>query len=165
MARPRSRLAAAAAYWSSAPSLSASASSASRRTNVSSVFQGARTNRLHQRLGTVFPHLLVRRPARSHSSSNVTDRVLESSTRLLCPCATAGFAVVIRIRRIEQSPLCGMSTIYNDGTSTTVVHAQETFVGDLQFIIHPLPRAIRRIFLPFSDFASCSVACSILSSV
>ena len=28
-------------------------------------------------------------------------------------------------------------------------------VGDLQYhIIHPLPRAIRRMFLPFSDFAS-----------
>jgi hypothetical protein len=28
-------------------------------------------------------------------------------------------------------------------------------VGDLQYnIIHPLPRVIRRIFLPFSDFAS-----------
>jgi hypothetical protein len=63
---------------------SASASSASRRTNVSSVFQGARTNQLHQRLGTSVPHLLVRRPARGHSWSNVTDRELESSTRLGC---------------------------------------------------------------------------------
>ena len=44
-------------------------------------FKGARTNQLHNGWVRCVPHLLVRRHARNRSWSNVTDRVLESSTR------------------------------------------------------------------------------------
>jgi hypothetical protein len=80
--------------------LMAASAFTSRRTNSNtfSVVQGALTNRVSN-CGGNFPFQLVHRPARSHSWSNVTDRVLESSTR---PALRLG--VAIRIRRIERKP-------------------------------------------------------------
>ena len=52
--------------------------------------------------GYSVPHLLVRRPARSHSWSNVIDRVLESSTKSDSVFSRCG---VTRIRRIERKIL------------------------------------------------------------
>ena len=66
--------------------------------------RGAQTNHIYPTVG-YFPHLLVRRPARSHSWSNVTDRVLESSTRLVSYVYFFAVQPAVVIRRTEQRPL------------------------------------------------------------
>ena len=113
----------------------ASASSASKRTNVSSV----RRCLHHQRARCMVyvPHLPVRRPAYSLPWSNVIDRVLESSARQFRRAGAAGSTV---FGKVESSVL--NITIQCWVTSGTSVNH------------HPLPRAIRRIFLPLPDFAS-----------
>ena len=64
----------------------------------------------------MLPHLLVRRPARSHSWSNVTDRVLESSTRLYVYfLALRATAVRIRSGLIESLyAKCQQIQLYDD---------------------------------------------------